>query len=71
MVRFISILLIILLFVFLIGMQTTWFDGPKPSLDLKYDYLVVTIEGPPKWDEDHQFSVQWQGQTIPGLFRLQ
>jgi hypothetical protein len=35
------------------------------ELELKYRYLVVSIEAAPAWVKGHKFSIQWQGKTVP------
>ena len=62
-------LLVVLLTAYLL------FHPAKPSqggLQIKHRYLLVTVEGPPEWVENHQFSIRWQGQvqTLPVVFRV-
>lgn len=65
MIRFTAIMLIGVLLVVLIGGRNGLFDDRSPSFDLKHNYLVVTIEGPPKWNEENEFSIQWDGRAVP------
>jgi hypothetical protein len=47
-------------------------DADAAALDIKYRYLVVSIEGPADWVKQHRFLVRWQGKTIslPVAFRV-
>lgn len=37
----------------------------EEQLDLKYQYLVVTADGPAEWVKQHRFSIDWEGNPVP------
>jgi hypothetical protein len=64
MTRFLAIIgLLTLVAICLFCSQYSRRDGAE--LELKYRYLVVSIEAPPAWVKGHKFSIQWQGKTVP------
>jgi RNA polymerase sigma factor (sigma-70 family) len=42
------------------------------GMEIKYRYLVVTIEAPPGWEAKHSFSIEWEGKKVqlPIAFRV-
>jgi len=64
MARVIAILgLLLIIGVGLIGLGRA--DSESKSLEIKYRYLIVSIEAPAAWEKAHAFSIQWQGKTVP------
>jgi len=47
-------------------------EGEGATLEVKYRYLLVTVEGPADWVKEHRFSTNWQGKpvTLPVAFRV-
>lgn len=48
------------------------FEDKQAGLEVKYRYLVVTVEAPKDWVKQHTFSIVWEGKTVelPVAFRV-
>lgn len=71
MVRLTAVLLLLAI----VGVGFMWTTRGKDEsagLEVKYRYLVVSIEAPPAWQRQHRFFVDWQGEQVelPVAFRI-
>lgn len=48
------------------------YEPSRGGLDVHHTYLVVDVEGPPDWRNDHTFSIVWKDQkvSLPIVFKV-
>jgi hypothetical protein len=68
----IASLLGLLLFVGLGAWYYSRSEEKQAGLEVKYRYLVVSIEAPDEWVKRHRFTIQWERKTVelPVAFRI-
>ncbi|HZU34578.1 MAG TPA: efflux RND transporter permease subunit [Gemmataceae bacterium] len=44
----------------------------EPTLEVKYQYLLVNVAGPAAWKKTHRFFIRWKGKSVavPVVFRV-
>jgi hypothetical protein len=70
------LLIILAVAVVVLVLAARWRDWVPSSregqLDLKYQYLVVTADGPAEWAKQHRFTIDWEGKPVqlPVILRV-
>jgi hypothetical protein len=61
-------LILLAIAVLVLVLAARWRDRVPASregqLDLKYQYLVVTADGPAEWVKQHRFTIDWEGKPV-------